>query len=372
MANSKSQRWIVIVLATVAVLAVLLTGGLYFGAKALKGKVEQALGPEAEIGEIRLGLTAVEVVKLRLKAPAGWPAPDTLRADLIRIRPNLMALISGKVGISSIVIEGGYVSALRSADKGFHVVPSLLEKKEEKKEAGKAPEVSIGAIELKNGVMEFYDAVASKPAHKVRMEQLQAKVTDLHVPDLQAKSGLHLDGVLKGVRSDGRIKIDGWMVFANRDSELDNTLRGVDLIALKPYLLKASDTGVRKGTLDLDMKSTVKASHLRAPGTLTLNGLELDSGGTFMGAPSAAVVKMMKDKSDRISIKFVLDGKLNDPNFRLNEGFSTRIASSLGEAMGISLEGLAKGAGSLGQKSVEAGGGAAEGVGKAVKGIFGK
>jgi len=372
MANSKSQRWIVIALAAVVVLAVLLTGGLYFGAKALKGKVEQALGPEAEIGEIRLGFSAVEVVKLRLRAPSGWPAPDTLRAERIRIAPDLMALLSAKVGISSIVVEGGYVSALRSADGKMRVVPSLLEKTDGKEGGGKGPEVSIGAIELKDGVMEFFDAVASKPAHKVRMEQLQAKITDLHLPDLQAKSGLHLDGVLKGVRSDGRIRIDGWMVFASRDSDLENTLRGVDLAALRPYLLKSSDAGVRKGTLDLDMKSTVKSNHLHAPGTLTLNGLELDSGGTFMGAPSAAVLKLMKDKSGRISIKFVLDGKLNDPNFRLNEGFSTRIASSLGEVMGISLEGLTKGAGSLGQKSVEAGGGAAEGVGKAVKGLFGK
>jgi hypothetical protein len=373
MPNAKSQRWIVIVVAAIAVIAVALTAGLYFGAKALKGKVEQALGPEAEIGEIRLGLTAVEIVKLRLKAPSGWPAPDTLRAERIRIAPDLLALLTGKVGISGIVIEGGYVSALRSADGKLRVVPSLLEKKgekQEKQDAGKGPEVSIGAIELKDGVMEFFDAVASRPAHKVRMEQLQAKITDLHLPDLKARSGLHLDGVLKGVKSDGRIKVDGWMVFASRDADLENTLRGVDLVALRPYLLKASDAGVRKGTLDLDMKSTVKSNHLHAPGTLTLNGLELDSGGTFMGAPSSAVLKLMKDKSGRISIKFVLDGKLNDPNFRLNEGFSTRIASSLGEAMGISLEGLAKGAGSLGQKSVEAGGGAAEGVGKAVKGLF--
>jgi hypothetical protein len=178
--------------------------------------------------------------------------------------------------------------------------------------------------------------------------------------------------VLKGVKSDGKILIDGWMVFASKDSEFRNTLRGVDLMAMQPYLLKATDTGVRSGTLDLDMQSTVKANHLHAPGTLTLNGLQLDSGGTFMGAPSAAVLKLMKGKDDKITMKFVLDGKLNDPNFRLNEGFSTRLASSFGEAMGISVEGLAKGAGSLGQKSVEAAGGSAEGVGKAVKGLFGK
>ena len=50
MAASKSQRWGAIGLAVVVSLAVLIAGGLYFGAKALKGKVEQALGPEAEIG----------------------------------------------------------------------------------------------------------------------------------------------------------------------------------------------------------------------------------------------------------------------------------------------------------------------------------
>ena len=50
MANSKSQSRFLIVLAVLATLAVVFAGGLFFGAKALKGKVEQALGPEADIG----------------------------------------------------------------------------------------------------------------------------------------------------------------------------------------------------------------------------------------------------------------------------------------------------------------------------------
>jgi hypothetical protein len=372
LAAQKSQRWVGIGLAVVASLIVLVAGGLYFGAKALKGKVEQALGPESEIGEIRLGLTSVEVVKLRLRAPSGWPASDTLRAERIRIAPDLFALLSAKVSIPSIVVEGAYVSALRSAEGRLRVVPSLLEKKGEKKEAGKGPEVAIGAIELKDGVLEFFDATVKRPAHKIRLEQLQAKVTDLQLPDLKAKSKLRLDGVLKGVRGDGKILIDGWMEFASKDSELRNTLRGVDLIALQPYLLKAAESGVRKGTLDLDLQATIKANHLHAPGALTLNGLELESGGTFMGMPRAAVVGLMKGKDDKITIRFTLDGKLDDPNFKLNEGFSTRIASSLGDVLGVSLEGIARGAGAVGQKGLEAVGGAVEGVGKAVKGIFGK
>ncbi|MDP1652455.1 MAG: hypothetical protein Q8L56_07005, partial [Rhodocyclaceae bacterium] len=81
MAATKMQRWAIIGLSVFGILVLLFAGGLYFGAKALKGKVEQALGAESQIGEIRLGLTAVEVFKLRIKAPSGWPAPDTLRAE---------------------------------------------------------------------------------------------------------------------------------------------------------------------------------------------------------------------------------------------------------------------------------------------------
>ncbi|MEZ5614088.1 MAG: DUF748 domain-containing protein [Rhodocyclaceae bacterium] len=371
MSAMKSPRWIGVGLAVAALLAVLAAGGLYFGAKALKGKVEQALGPEAEIGAIRLGLTSVEVVKLRLKAPAGWPAADTLRAERIRIVPDLLALLSARVGISSIVVEGGYVSALRSADGKLRVVPGLLGGKDAKKDAGEGLQVSIGAVELKDGVMEFFDATVRRPAHRIRLEALNARVTDLQLPGLAAKSDLHLDGVLKGVRNDGRIRVDGWMVFASRDSDIRNTLGGVDMIALQPYLLKAGEGSVRRGTLDLDLHSTIKANRLHAPGTLTMRGLELGSGGTFMGMPRTALLGFMKDKADRISIKFVLEGKLDDPSFRLNEGFSTQVASSLGGVLGISLEGLAKGAGSIGQKGVEAAGGAAEGVGKAIKGLFG-
>src|SRR3989338_4671867 len=103
MAAPKTQRRAVIGLVVAGLVVMLLAGGLYFGARALKGKVEQALGPQSEIGEIRLGLTAVEVLRLRIKAPPGWPAADTLRAERIRIAPDLLGLLSARVNISSIV-----------------------------------------------------------------------------------------------------------------------------------------------------------------------------------------------------------------------------------------------------------------------------
>jgi len=371
---SRFKRWasaLTIIFVTLAVLAV---AGFHVGTRALKTQVEEALGPDSEIGEIRLNWNQVEVLGLKLKAPAGWPAEYTLRAERIVITPDLRSLLGQPIRVSSIRIEGAYVSALRSADGKMRVVPSLLDRPAPPSEEKRPPpQVRIGQVELVDGVMEFYDATIRKPPLKVRLEQLNALVQDIQVPELTGKTKLSLDGVLKGVQKDGRIAIKGWMEIASKDSDITTNLRQVDLVALQPYLVKAAETGVKKGTLDLDLRSTVQDSRLKAPGTLTIHNLELDtSGSTFMGMPRQAVVGLLKDKNDKIDIKFVLEGNLKDPQFKLNESFATKIGASIADTFGISFEGLARGVGDVGHKTMEAAGSAAEGVGKAIKGLFGK
>ena len=53
------------------------------------------------------------------------------------------------------------------------------------------------------------------------------------------------------------------------------------------------------------------------------------------------------------------------------ETLTTRLASSVGESLGVSLGGVAKGVGALGQSGVEAAGKAAKGAGSAVQRLFG-
>ena len=74
-----------------------------------------------------------------------------------------------------------------------------------------------------------------------------------------------------------------------------------------------------------------------------------------MGMPRNAAIAMMKNRDGKISVKFVLDGDINDPRFSLNENLTTRIGSSVAKSLGVSIEGLAKGVG-------EIGGGAAKGI----------
>jgi hypothetical protein len=110
---------------------------------------------------------------------------------------------------------------------------------------------------------------------------------------------------------------------------------------LQPYLIKAAETGVRSGTLDLDLNSSIAGNRLRAPGTLTLTGLELSSGSsTFMGIPSKLVTSLLQDKKGQISLKFVLEGNLDDPRFSLNEHLVARLGSSLTDMLGVNLKSL--------------------------------
>ena len=110
-----------------------------FAIHSLKGQVEKALGPNGEVKEIRVSLTGLEVIGVRIhsaRVPANadktkaWPAEDQLRAERILIVPAIRDLFSARVVLLKLRIEGAYISVLRARDGTIHVLPSLLERPE--------------------------------------------------------------------------------------------------------------------------------------------------------------------------------------------------------------------------------------------------
>jgi hypothetical protein len=372
--STRSRRWLLILGASLVALLVIGFAAFQFAIHALKGQVEKALGPYGEVQAINVGLGGVEIIGIRIRAPQekqiGWPATDQLRAERILVVPAFRDLLSAKVVLREIRIEGAYISMLRSKAGRMSVLPSLLEKPADSKAVETAPPIppiSIGKVELVNGTIEFYDATIRQPPLKLRLEQITASLGKIQLPELKGQSPLDFDGVLKGARHDGKVSISGLLELSTKESEISTRLQGVDLLALQPYLIKAAETGVKRGTLDLDLKSSINKGILHAPGTLTLSDLELASsstGGSIMGMPRNAMVGMMKDRSGKISVKFVLDGDINDPHFSLNENLATRIGSSIANSLGVSVEGLTKGVGGLGGDTVK---GIGESIGKLFK-----
>jgi len=363
----KAKGWIWIG-AGLALAVLACVWGLRLAAKQLQSQIVQALGPRASVGAVELGWTGVELRELRIAAdtaPRAWPARDELRAERVRVRPDLRGLWSGVSGgpwrIASIDVHGAYLSMLRTPAGKLRLLPALLETGPAKAGSAQAqstpPHIVIGEVRLHNAALDFHDASLRSGMHRMQIEKLDASAGPIELPALDKPVRLDLQGRLKGVHHDGRIDISGRVTPATRDAKISAAFSGVDLIALQPYLVKLSEAGIRRGRLDLKLDATVEQMRLHAPGVVTLSGLELSSGGGLLGGiaglPRQALLNAMK-RDGRIRIKFALDGRLDDPAFSVNENFATRTASGLAETLGVSV------------------GGVVEGVGGVIKGLLGR
>jgi hypothetical protein len=371
------KRWQIIVVAVVVVLTSAVIAGYRMGVRMLEGQIVEALGPGSRLSELKVNWFSIELLGLSIDAPKGWPAARTLEAERVTIVPDLRSLFGKQIRISSIVIEKPYLSMLRTPGK-LVLVPSLTERDRIRKEAesaeGNARGVMISTIEIKDGSLDLYDATVSRPPLKTRMEQIAAVIQDVAAP-ASDKTSFDIEGIVKGVRRDGRLKVSGWVGPGARDSSSRIALAAADLVALQPYLVKRNEARVADGTLDLNLDSEVRNNNMDGKGKVVLKNLKFAPAAgyfdTFMGLPRNAVISFLKDNNNAIDVAFTLKGDTSNPNFSLNENLSTRIATGMAGQLGVSIRDLAEGVGTLGQKGMESAGGVVNGVGAAVKRLFG-
>ncbi|WP_018609305.1 DUF748 domain-containing protein [Uliginosibacterium gangwonense] len=344
---------------------------LAYGAalRLLKQQIVSALGPEGEVQSIEVSLHAIEIRGLRVKAGSalhkrmGWPAADELRADKVRVVPDLRSLLTDTVVVRSIDIDGGWLPMMRTT-KGLQIVPGLhAPKNDDKEDADQSKpkaqhKISFGTIALHDSQIDFYDATVSHKPHLIPLRRIEAHLDDFHLPDMDEKSALDIQAEV-GEHHPGRIALKGWLTPGNLDSQLKLDLKDVSLTLIEPYLVKAADTHVKRGSFSLELDSKVNERKLNAPGKLVLDHMELSGSGMLGGIARDTALALLRDRSEQIDLNFVLKGDLDDPKFSLNEEFYTRIGSALAETLGIGFESLGKGASSVTQ-----------GIGKAIKGLF--
>ena len=356
-----NRRWSV---ALIVIAIVLAAAALAFqlALQRLHGSIQAALGPRATLQSVALGWGSVELRGVLVRAAPGpaaaagsWPAAEEFRAERIHVVPALSSLWRSGWRIASISVEGAKLSLLRTRDGKLRLLPSLLETgrstpPSQPADAGTAPTVHIGELRLRDVVVDFYDASvvgARGVPHRIRLDALRADVGPLSLPALDERAAVSLQASLSGPQRPGTLSLQGHLTPATRNAEL----------ALQPYLLRANEASVKRGTLDLALDARVKDQRLNAPGRLTLTDLELDSRGgvlgTFAGVPRQAVLAAL-GRDGRIELAFTLEGKLDDPKFSLNELFAARFAVGLADKLGVSL------------------GGVVQGVGSVIKGLFGR
>jgi hypothetical protein len=379
MTMSVGKRVIVGVVAVIIVLAVVALGGLYYVQREVKARVTEALGPLGRAEQIDVGLRSVELTNVRLIAPKDWPTPDTLRAAHITLVPDLHdlhdVLTRRRVHMREVVVSDFTLAALRKPNGTIEILPNLRQSVSNPQPSASAPgapgprptEKLIDQVRFEHGTFDFYDQMVSQPPYKVSVTDANATVDHIRLPELTEPTSVAVTGAIKGPEHTGTVAFHGWLKIENKDSQLTTTLRGVDIVMLDPYLLKKTGAKARVtgGTLDLNVESTVRDYHIHAPGMLTLHHLRLQESDnpldTFLSIPTRAAVAALKNHGDEITLHFVLDGNLRDPKFKLNESLMTELRANFAKALGVSAEGVAKGAGET-----------VKGLGNALKNLLGQ
>jgi hypothetical protein len=379
MATATTKRRIWMSAGALLVLAGLGVLGLRVALRELERAVAEALGPGAQVAAVHVDTTAVVLEGLVIPGDEGWPAAESLRAERVRVVPAWRSLVAGPIAIARVEVEKPYASMLRTKDGRLRVLPTLLERPSEPappapadaKASRAARSISIGAIEIEGGTIEVYDATVSSKPWLVRVVDLAAQVEDVVAPALSERMPFTVRGTLDGPQRDGRLELAGWITVATGDLDLTGKLEAVDLLALEPYLIEATKARLASGTLDLDVHAKVAAKQLHAPGRLVLSGLTFARGTKpttrVLGVPRDLLVTALQAKGGRIALDFVLDGRVDDPRFSLNETFGTRVAVALAKELGIGVGGLVESTLGLGIEGLEGAGEAAGGVGSALR-----
>lgn len=372
-AQPRGKRIAAIVLGIIVLLVIAGLLALRWAEGEIRQRIVDVLGPNGSAEQIDVGLHAVELRNVRLGAPAGWPAADSLRATTIHIVPDWPAWFSHRLHLKSVVVDQYYQSALRTASGQLKILPGLKDnviRMTQARDANHEPsvqpvhktDVQIDRIEFHNGQFDFYDAKIAKPPFPVHMSNFNATIVNLQFPALTDRSTIQIGADMGG----GKMALDGWMEFATRDSQIGLTLSSVEAQTLRPYLLRGQKVDIASGTIDLSLNWTVQDNQLNAPGKLTLNHLQVaNSSGGALGdlaaLPKKAAVEALKDDNGRIDLNFVLSGDLNDPQFSIDEDLSKRVGAGVAKALGVTVEGVGKGAGD-----------AAKGIGNALKSLLGQ
>jgi hypothetical protein len=348
MSGPKHKRWILIGGVVVSVLILAGLAGMHLAARSVKESIQEALGPEGEAAEIKVGLTSIEILDVRIKAPRGWPSDSTLRARRIVIVPDLRELLSDQVQITSIEVQGAYLSALRPKEGGgLRVLPSVAERAKKSKGAGKERRGAVvSTVQLTDCVVEVYDATVVGKAQRLRVDAVKGTVEDIRLPELTNRTRIALVGISKGVSRHGTVSVRGWVEVANKDAELHTQVRNVDLAHFEPYVITKIKSGIDSGSFNLDLRSRVKKNFVTASGTLTVIALKLKPSVNPLGAiaavPRDIVIGALENEQQEITVPFELQGDLDDPTFSLTGEGSLQTALAVVRAFGTSFEGLVR------------------------------
>jgi hypothetical protein len=346
--SKNMKKWLIIG----GIVVVLFIGGYFlfslYAVKFIQAQIQKVVGPGLTIAEIKVNITHLSIKGIQFEDPHS--KKRFLKIEEMKIYPDLSGLLKRKIRIRQWTILKPYFFFYRTKE-GVLVGPWMAVKKGEKvkeaseKRKGKGEEavqVKIDRIQIRKGSIDFEDLKTDGSPGQIRLRELNLDIKDIQHPIVSTHSPIELKGKMKGKTKQGDVYAKGWIDPKTMDLETSFKVREVELKIFEPYYRKKVSAEIESGYMDMDAKIAVKRRMIDAPGQLELVDLRIKEGGTVFWIPAKALVSLLKDKENRIKVQFHVKGNMDDPQFKLQEVFLTRIAFSIAEKLGLPIKMVGK------------------------------
>ena len=315
-----------------------------YAVKFIQSQLRKVIGPGFTIAEIKVKTTHLSIKGIRFEDMES--KKRFLQVEEMKVYPDLFSLFRKTLQVREWMIiqpsflfyrsrEGDILGPwppIKKEEKGKEVSV-----KEEKKE-GEPFQIKIERFRILKGSLDFEDMKAGETPVQIRLRDLDLDIRNIQYPVVSIQSPIVLKGKLKGKMKEGEIHSKGWIDLKTVDLETSLKVQEVELKTFEPYYHKRVSAEIESGYMNMDANITIKRKMINAPGTLEIMDLRIKEGGTVFYIPAKTLIAYLKGQGNQMKVQFNVKGNLDDPQFKLEETFLTRIAISLAENLGIPIK----------------------------------
>lgn len=196
--------------------------------------------------------------------------------------------------------------------------------------------IIVNTISLNsNSNIRFIDHSVT-PIFDTKLHNLKLSITGISSQDHKKPAQIDL-----GVKIDeyGQFTLKGNInPFSEKaNAKLAANLDSLDLVPLSSYAGKFAGINIKRGTLGLDAKIKVKEDILDVKNTFYFNQLNVESNDTEvdssifkdMPMPLDLTLDVLRDKNNVIKLDIPVQGKVSNPDFRLQDVYNTAMAKAM-------------------------------------------
>jgi len=338
------KKWFILA----GIVAIIFIGGYFvlsfYAVKFIQAELQKVVGPGFTVNEIQVKSTFLLARGVRYEDPDS--KKKFFEIEEMRIYPDLSAFMKGTIGIREFFIQQPSLCFYRSQEGTWMGPWGEVEKGRDeigistaRKGKGEKPlYIRIDRIRIQKGSIDFEDRKMGDPPALIKLRELDLDLKDVQYPMVSTRSPIELKTKILGNTKEGELYTKGWIDFKTIDMETTFKVREIDIKVFEPYYRKRVSAEIETGYIEMDAKVTVEKRMINAPGQLELVNLYIKEGGTVFWIPAKHLIPILKDKKNRISVRFHVRGNIDDPQFSLQEAFLNRLAISLAEALGIPIK----------------------------------